>query len=255
MSGNDSVSSRQLAPGSNDVSSPGGGGAMDILNNGGVVSGVVYQKLLFGTDEANATPITVYGDESTVAIDIAEDDLDDGSVIFAGGGAARGLVRDKWGKIIRTCGIAGCQYKTSGTTAMKQHKAAKHGIDVVWFSCDGCEYKAKIGRSLKIHKANVHNIDVRWHHCDQDGCDYKAKQAVNLKRHKQHVHDIDVRWHRCDQDSCDYKAKHGGDLKRHKAHVHDIDVRFHHCPEDGCEYKAKKAGDLKRHKRDVHNIY
>ena len=56
MSENDSVSISQLAPGSNDVSSPGGGGAVDTLNNGGVVSGVVYQKLSFGTDDANATP-------------------------------------------------------------------------------------------------------------------------------------------------------------------------------------------------------
>ena len=47
---------------------------VDTLTNGGVVN----QKLLFGTDDANATPITVYGDDSTVA----EDDLDDGSVIF-----------------------------------------------------------------------------------------------------------------------------------------------------------------------------
>ena len=146
MSGNDSVSSRQLAPGSNDVSSPGGGGAMDILNNGGVVSGIMYQKLLFRTDDANATPTTDYGDDSTVTIDVIEHDLDDdasiatditednldeGKVIFGGGGARGGLVRDKWGKVIRTCGIAGCQYETSTTTSLKRHKAAKHGIDVV----------------------------------------------------------------------------------------------------------------------------
>eukprot|EP00519_Triparma_laevis_P009079 CAMPEP_0182509036 /NCGR_PEP_ID=MMETSP1321-20130603/26119_1 /TAXON_ID=91990 /ORGANISM="Bolidomonas sp., Strain RCC1657" /LENGTH=53 /DNA_ID=CAMNT_0024715229 /DNA_START=1 /DNA_END=159 /DNA_ORIENTATION=+ len=53
MSGNDSVSLRQFAPGSNVVSSSGVG--VDALN-GGAVSGVVYQKLLFGTDDANATP-------------------------------------------------------------------------------------------------------------------------------------------------------------------------------------------------------
>ncbi|GMI07494.1 hypothetical protein TrVE_jg8433 [Triparma verrucosa] len=137
MNGNDSVSLSQFAPGSNVVPSPGGGGAMDTLNNG-VVSGVVYQKLLFGTDEANATPATGYEeDESAVATDITEDDLDDGSVmVLAGRGAARGLVRDKWGAIIRTCGIAGCQYKTGKMSDMKNHKAAKHGIDVVWFSCD-----------------------------------------------------------------------------------------------------------------------
>ena len=63
---------------------------MDTLNNG-VVSGVEYRNLVFRNDEANATPMTRYGDESTVATDITEGDLDDGSVIFAGGGARGGL--------------------------------------------------------------------------------------------------------------------------------------------------------------------
>ena len=39
---------------------------MDTLNNG-VVRGVVYQKLLFGTD-ANATPMTGCGGESVAKI-------------------------------------------------------------------------------------------------------------------------------------------------------------------------------------------
>ncbi|GMH89725.1 hypothetical protein TrST_g9846 [Triparma strigata] len=63
MSVNGSVSLSQHAPGSNAVSSSGGGGAVDTLNNG-VVSGVVYRKLLFGIDEANATPTTGCGDET-----------------------------------------------------------------------------------------------------------------------------------------------------------------------------------------------
>ena len=100
MSGNGSVSLSQFAPESN-VSSPRGGGAMDILNNnnGGVVSGVVYQHILFRTDDANATPMTGYEDDSSVATDITEDGLDDGSVIFVGGGAAGGLVKDKKGRL------------------------------------------------------------------------------------------------------------------------------------------------------------
>ncbi|GMH97414.1 hypothetical protein TrST_g12854 [Triparma strigata] len=39
--------------------------------------------------------------------------------------------RDKWGNIVRTCEIAGCQFKTGFANDMKNHKAAKHGIDVV----------------------------------------------------------------------------------------------------------------------------
>ena len=234
MNGNDSVSLSQLAPGLNVVSSLGGGGEVDIINIGGVVSGLEYRNLVFRNDEANATPMTAYGDESTVATDSTEDDLDDGSVIFVGGGTGGGLVRDKRGKVIRMCGIAGCQYKSGGTID-KNHKAAKHGIDVVWFSCDqvGCDYKAKEAGNLKKHKANVHDIDVDWFPCDQDGCDYKAKQTSHLKKHKQMVHDIDVRWHPCDQDGCSYKSKQAGDLKKHKQHVHDIDVQWHHCDQDG----------------------
>ena len=58
---------------------------MDILNNG-VFSWVVYQDLCFRTDVANATPTTGYGDES-VATDITEGDLDDGSVAALSGRA------------------------------------------------------------------------------------------------------------------------------------------------------------------------
>ncbi|GMI14350.1 hypothetical protein TrLO_g14242 [Triparma laevis f. longispina] len=47
-----------------------------------------------------------------------------------------GVERDKHGEIIRMCGMAGCQYKTGHGQHMKVHKAAKHGINVVWFSCD-----------------------------------------------------------------------------------------------------------------------
>ncbi|GMH74431.1 hypothetical protein TrST_g2258 [Triparma strigata] len=44
-----------------------------------------------------------------------------------GGEKIEGVERDKWGKIIRMCGVAGCQYKTSVTASMKGR------IDVIWF--------------------------------------------------------------------------------------------------------------------------
>ncbi|GMH95279.1 hypothetical protein TrVE_jg813 [Triparma verrucosa] len=150
MSGNDSGSSSWHAPGSNVVPSQGGGDEM--------VTGFVKvcrSHLLFDIDNVNATPVLTVGEESAVAIDIMEDDLDDESASEG----ARGLVRNKQGLVMRTCGIAGCQYKTGGTS-MNRHKAAKHGIDVFWISCD------------------------------QDGCDYKAKQAGHLKRHKRNVHSL-----------------------------------------------------------------
>ena len=43
--------------------------------------------------------------------------------------------RDKWGKIIKTCGINGCTHRTGNSTNMKVHKANNHGIGIKWFSC------------------------------------------------------------------------------------------------------------------------
>lgn len=86
-----------------------------------------------------------------------------------------GMERDKRGNIMKMCGVDGCEYKTGHVQTLKNHKAAKHGIGVVWFSCglDNCEYKAKQAISIKKHKHNVHDIDVVWHHCDL--CELKAK--------------------------------------------------------------------------------
>ena len=62
----------------------------------------------------NATPITHYDDSeddaASIATDFTEAHGDDESV--AAGGIVGGLMRDKRGKTIRTCGIAGCQYKS-----------------------------------------------------------------------------------------------------------------------------------------------
>ena len=78
MSLNGSETLKQFSPG--QLSRSGGGGKVDTH---GVVSGVVYQKLLFGNDEANATPMTGYEDDSSVATGITEDGLDDdGSVMI-----------------------------------------------------------------------------------------------------------------------------------------------------------------------------
>ncbi|GMI15404.1 hypothetical protein TrLO_g6734 [Triparma laevis f. longispina] len=163
---------------------------------------------------------------STIAPhDIANDDWEDDSVAGGAGGdgvSARrtwsrqrieGVERDKWGHIIRACWIIGCQYRTGTTSDLKNHKASKHGINVVWLSCDqeNCDYNAKQAGCLKKHKRDIHNIDVVWHRCDS--CDYKSKQAGDLNGHKQYVHNIGVVWHQCD--SCEYKAKQAGNLKTH----------------------------------------
>lgn len=40
-----------------------------------------------------------------------------------------GVERDKWGKIIRPCGVGECTYKSSNTTCMKNHRESKHGVE------------------------------------------------------------------------------------------------------------------------------
>ena len=217
-----------------------------------------YKRLRF---DGNETPRSAHEDASTIAPhDIANDDWVDDSVASVAGGygvSARrtwsrqrveGVERDKRGGITRTCWIIGCQYKHGNTGLMKRHKAAKHGINVVWFPCDqdNCDYKAKEASDLKMHKEGVCTIGVVWHQCVS--YDQKAKKAGNLKKHKQHVHNIGVVWHQCD--SCDHKAKKAGNLKKHKQHVHNIDVVWHNC--DVCNHKSKQASNLKRHKKRKH---
>jgi len=72
------------------------------------------------------------------------------------------------GRTWRACGFGGCVYRTkNGPSKLKQHKAAIHGIDIVWHDCPelGCEYKAKEKEkgSIKQHRADVHDIGVTWH--------------------------------------------------------------------------------------------
>ena len=122
--------------------------------------------------------------------------------------------------------------------------------------CDqpNCTKKFKKASALKQHKADVHDIDVTWHQCDQPNCTEKFKRANNLKEHKAFVHNIDVKWHQCDQSNCTEKFKKASDLKRHKAFAHDIDVTWHQCDQPNCTEKFKQASDLKRHKEVVHDI-
>ena len=62
---------------------------------------------------------------------------------------------------------------------MRRHKAAMHGIDVVWYKCDIplCEYQAKEQAAVKRHKAAKHGINVVWFNCDVEGCRYQSKEV------------------------------------------------------------------------------
>jgi len=140
----------------------------------------------------------------------------------ADGGSRKRVERNKFGNIMRPCGTAGCQFKTDSTSNIKNHKAAKHGINVVWFCCDqdGCGFKAKNTGNLKRHKQIRHNIDVVWNHYDL--CDHKSNDPGNLKKHKNYIHSIGVVWQQCGL--CDYRAKDAGNLKNHTKRKHTNDI-------------------------------
>ncbi|GMH74821.1 hypothetical protein TrLO_g3394 [Triparma laevis f. longispina] len=204
--------------------------------------GIKHQRLGFN---GNDTPRSVHEDTSTNGpFDVANDDSVAGGADGDGVSARRkrphnwieGVERDKRGKIIRKFGIAWCQYETGHLVSMKYHKAAKHGINVVWFSFDqdNWDYKAKHPHNIKSHKQSIHNISAVWY--QYDSCVYKSKHAHNIKIHKQHIHNIGVVWHQCD--SCDHRAKHASNLKKHKQDIHDIDVVWHQC--DSCDHKTKQ---------------
>ncbi|GMH78356.1 hypothetical protein TrLO_g9995, partial [Triparma laevis f. longispina] len=177
-----------------------------------------YTRIAFNADSINGAPLYAVKVGSAASVMSCET-WDDESVASEGvdfplrrSTWVEGVERDKTGRnIIRMCGLPGCQYKTGYTNTMKKHKAAKHGINVVWFSCDqdNCEYKTKEAGKLKQHKREIHNISVVWYHCVS--CDYKTKRASHLKTHNQATHNIGVVWYRCN--SCDYKAKQVDSVK------------------------------------------
>eukprot|EP00519_Triparma_laevis_P007661 CAMPEP_0182518698 /NCGR_PEP_ID=MMETSP1321-20130603/44709_1 /TAXON_ID=91990 /ORGANISM="Bolidomonas sp., Strain RCC1657" /LENGTH=263 /DNA_ID=CAMNT_0024726637 /DNA_START=1380 /DNA_END=2167 /DNA_ORIENTATION=+ len=206
--------------------------------------------------------MTGYGDDSSVATDITED----GSVIFAvfAGG---GLVRDKRGNIIRVCGVAGCQYKTGVTNNMKKHKAAKHGIDVIWFSCDqdGCDYKAKHAGTLKRHERDDVGRRIRVHWNTREAYDGTI-DTFNVDNGRVHVayDDGDEEWlNPLDKEiSWEFLGpleENAKPLSSASSLTEEVGINpdeiytdseaLYHCDQDGCDYKAKQASNLKRHKQ------
>eukprot|EP00519_Triparma_laevis_P001665 CAMPEP_0182509484 /NCGR_PEP_ID=MMETSP1321-20130603/26924_1 /TAXON_ID=91990 /ORGANISM="Bolidomonas sp., Strain RCC1657" /LENGTH=280 /DNA_ID=CAMNT_0024715765 /DNA_START=120 /DNA_END=958 /DNA_ORIENTATION=+ len=181
--------------------------------------------------------------------------------------------RDKGKRIIKLCGINGCQYKTGVSTNMRGHKHSIHKIPkelvpenarlkgdrdkygiIKTCNVDGCGYRSGHSQSMKNHKAGKHGINVVWFNCEEPGCEYRAKRADSLKQHKQQKHDINVQWHYCKVDGCLYKAKRSGNLKQHKQDIHNLDVVWHPCEIEGCTYRAKKRGHLKRHLKHRHKM-
>jgi len=130
--------------------------------------------------------------------------------------------RDKWGRIVVACGVAGCFYKIGAATMLKRHKLAKHGINcwkndgkerdaqgaiVRVCGIDGCTFKTGSTVSMKTHKASKHGIEAVWKNddgkerdkrgsiirmCGISGCTYKTENSTNLKNHKASKHGIEA---------------------------------------------------------------
>ena len=79
--------------------------------------------------------------------------------------------RDKWGRVVRMCGIEGCSYKTGRTQSMDKHKARMHNIGeyVIKILNDGKE-RNKWGRIVRV--------------CGIDGCSFKTGHSTAMKNHK-----------------------------------------------------------------------
>lgn len=129
--------------------------------------------------------------------------------------------KDKFGDIIKTCGVNGCTHRT-GNRNMKRHWSDAHNIDVVWHYCGigDCKYKAKTFGNAKQHKALVHGLNRKWFYCRINGCEYKTKSHNSFKIHQNYTHDVDVVRNYCDIDGCQYWAKQMGELKNHQKSEH-----------------------------------
>mmetsp|Transcript_13680 Transcript_13680/g.27248 ORF Transcript_13680/g.27248 Transcript_13680/m.27248 type:complete len:163 (+) Transcript_13680:723-1211(+) len=106
---------------------------------------------------------------------------------------------------------------------MKAHKAAVHGIAIVWNKNDGKE-RNKWGHIIR--------------RCEFKGCDYKTSVTTSMKRHRAVKHGIKAVWKDdgrerdrsghivkdCGIGDCTYRTGNTGTMKRHRLAIHGIDT-------------------------------
>ena len=131
-----------------------------------------------------------------------------------------------------------CEYSTTISQHLKQHKEFKHQAGR--YPCDQCEFVAKKAQHLRNHVESIHE-GIRYP-CEQ--CEYKATASSSLKRHIESMHD-GIRYS-CDQ--CEYLSSSSAGLRRHKNSKH-IGVRYL-CGQ--CEFMAMHSQHLRRHVESEH---
>ena len=139
------------------------------------------------------------------------------------------------------CDHPGCNAEFSQESALKRHKASKHGIDAVWIECDypDCEYGTTRLDHLQQHLKSKHS-DERPFACDHPGCEHAPfKRLGHLKAHLASAHGIDAVWLECDHPGCEYGTTQASALTQHKKNKHS-DERPFACDFPGCEAKPFK---------------
>ena len=140
-----------------------------------------------------------------------------------------------------------CEYSTTRTTSLRNHKAAIHKLENRRFKCEECPFTSATKASLNYHRVCVHKIGDKQFKCEL--CIYASASKGNLKKHIEGVH-LNPRNHICEY--CGYAASVKGYLKRHMQLVHEEAAKKFKC--DMCPYAAKEQRCLRRHKSSAHEI-
>jgi len=208
-------------------------------------------------------------EEESEDVEDAEDFQELSSAVAVDGGKQTNFGRDKWGGVIRMCGIDGCMYKSGVASHMERHRVSKHGFQANWHKSEdgkerdkwgnvltmcmvnGCTFKGT-ATVMKAHKAGKHNIfPEEWKSdgkerdkwgcvlkaCGIDGCTYKTGKASSMKVHQAAKHGIAVK-----------RKKKDGKERDHLGRI------IHRCQIVGCEYKTGCTGNLKKHMTSKHGF-
>lgn len=118
-----------------------------------------------------------------------------------------------------------CDFQSTSTGHLKEHKIAKHANLPLNFSCKDCEFKAVSEAFVKKHFKRVHmpptEADLRRKalvlKCEY--CEYSSNNKNNLKVHTQAIHEGFVL--QCKL--CDYQSAYKFKIKNHMCEAHPED--------------------------------